>query len=379
MEMECIDTLYSLYEFDNENHYHLQRGVVRMQKMIKKQGAEGKGYTAHKSRLLMVWMLALVLVLTACGAGAGTNANKEAKPSEAGSNQSTSTSESQTASAFPVTIKHMKGEYTLTEKPKVIAVLDVKFVDQLVALGEQPAGSVVSGTKDETFPEYLKDKLVDVKVLGTRDEPNLEALVALNPDLIIMTDFQEKIYDSVSKIADTIVLDFYEDWRDTAATMGKITGKTAEAEALVKNYEDKLVGLRSKLSAKLGEETVALIRPRKEGIRVHGPDHRTGGILYKDLGLKAPKFVTDIKEDTSVEVTMEKVPDIGADRYFLLSDAMFATETEQLTSSPIWQSMDAVKNNRVYNVDTQLWIAYYGPIAVNMIVDQAAEALLGSN
>lgn len=375
MEMKCVDTLYSLYEFDNENHYHLQRGVIRMQKMIKKQGTEGKGYTAHKSRLLMVWMLALVLVLTACGAGAGTN--KEAQQPEADPSKSNSTT--QADSAFPVTIKHMKGEYTLTEKPKVIAVLDVKFVDQLVALGEQPAGSVVSGTKDETFPEYLKDKLVDVKVLGTRDEPNLEAIVALNPDLIIMTDFQEKIYDSVSKIADTIVLDFYEDWRDTAVTMGKITGKTTEAEALVKNYEDKIVGLRSKLSAELGDDTVSLIRPRKEGIRVHGPDHRTGGILYKDLGLKAPKFVTDIKEDTSVEVTMEKVPDIGADRYFLLSDAMFATETEQLTSSPIWQSIDAVKNNRVYNVDTQLWIAYYGPIAVNMIVDQAAEALLGSN
>lgn len=377
MEMKCVDTLYSLYEFDNENHYHLQRGVIRMQKMIKKQGTEGKGYTAHKSRLLMVWMLALVLVLTACGAGAGTNANKGAQQPEADPSKSNSTT--QTDSAFPVTIKHMKGEYTLTEKPKVIAVLDVKFVDQLVALGEQPAGSVVSGTKDETFPEYLKDKLVDVKVLGTRDEPNLEAIVALKPDLIIMTDFQEKIYDSVSKIADTIVLDFYEDWRDTAVTMGKITGKTTEAEALVKNYEDKIVGLRSKLSAELGDDTVSLIRPRKEGIRVHGPDHRTGGILYKDLGLKAPKFVTDIKEDTSVEVTMEKVPDIGADRYFLLSDAMFATETEQLTSSPIWQSIDAVKNNHVYNVDTQLWIAYYGPIAVNMIVDQAAEALLGSN
>ncbi|MNJ49368.1 putative siderophore-binding lipoprotein YfiY precursor [compost metagenome] len=321
-------------------------------------------------------MLSLVLVLTACGAGAGTNGGNTAKPSTETPAETPATSETQTA--FPVTITHMKGDYTLTEKPKTIAVLDVKFVDQLLAVGEQPAGSVVAGGND-TFPEYLSDQLGDVKVLGTRDEPNLEAIVALNPDLILMTDFQEKEYESVSKIAPTIVLDFYEDWRDTLATIGTITGKQAEAEVVRTAYEDKIVGLRAKLSEKLGDETVALIRPRKEGIRVHGPEHRTGGILYEDLGLKAPAFVQGIKDDTSVEISMEKVPEIEADHYFLLSDELFAAEAETLASSSIWKSLDAVKENRAYDVNSTLWIAYYGPIAINIIVDQASEALLGSN
>nr|WP_274529097.1 iron-siderophore ABC transporter substrate-binding protein [Paenibacillus piscarius] len=272
----------------------------------------------------------------------------------------------------------MKGEHTLTEKPKVIAVLDVKFADQLIALGEKPAGSVVAGTKDE-FPEYLSAQMEGVKVLGTRDEPNLEAIVSLNPDLILMTDFQEEAYESVSKIAPTIVLDFYEDWRDTLATIGTITGKQAEAEVVKKAYEDKIAGLREQLSAKLGDETVALIRPRPEGIRVHGPEHRTGSILYEDLGLKAPAFVQGIKDDTSVEISMETVADIGADHYFLLSDDLFAKEAEALASSAVWKSVEAVKNNRAYEVNSTLWIAYYGPLAINIIVDQAAEALLGAN
>lgn len=344
----------------------------------------------QSSSLLMVWILALVLVLTACGSNSnGGNANTgntaqaaaaaSAEPSPASETQASPTPEAQTAAAFPVTIKHMKGEYTLNEKPKVIAALDVKFVDQLVALGEQPAGSVVAGAKGATFPDYLMDKLSDVQVLGTRDEPNLEAIVALKPDLILMTDFQEEAYESVSKIAPTIVLDFYEDWRDTLATIGKITGKQAEAVAVQQAYEDKIVGLREQLTAKLGDDTVALIRPRPEGIRVHGPEHRTGSILYEDLGLNAPEFVTAITEDTSVEISMETVADIGADRYFLLSDDLFAKDAEELANSPVWKSMDAVKNNLVYDVNATLWIAYYGPIAINIIVDQAAEALLGAN
>lgn len=334
----------------------------------------------------MVWMLVLVLVLTACGTGGDTNGGTAAQPSAAASAEPSPPSDTeaqsspgaQATAAYPVTISHLKGEYTLTEKPKVIAALDVKFADQLIAVGERPAGSVVAGTKDE-FPEYLNAQMGDVKVLGTRDEPNLEAIVALNPDLILMTDFQEEVYDSVSQIAPTVVLDFYEDWRDTLAVIGAITGKQAEAETVRQAYEGKITGLREQLAAKLGDETVALIRPRPEGIRVHGPDHRTGSILYEDLGLNAPAFVQEITDDTSVEISMETVADVGADHYFLLSDDLFAKEAEALAGSPVWKSLDAVKNNRAYDVNSTLWIAYYGPLALNIIVDQAAEALLESH
>ncbi|QUL55707.1 iron-siderophore ABC transporter substrate-binding protein [Paenibacillus tritici] len=356
-----------------------------MNRATRKKRTGSKSNATQKSGLFMIWMLALVLVLTACGTGGGTNKagsaaqpTAAAEPSPASEAQAQASPEPQTAAAYPVTLTHIKGEYTLTEKPKVIAALDVKFADQLIALGEKPEGSVVAGTKDE-FPEYLSEQMAGVKVLGTRDEPNLEAIVALNPDLILMTNFQEEVYESVSKIAPTIVLDFYEDWRDTLATIGTITGKQAEAEVVKKAYEDKITGLREQLSAKLGDETVALIRPRPEGIRVHGPEHRTGSILYEDLGLNAPAFVQAIKDDTSVEISMETVADVGADHYFLLSDDLFAKEAEVLASSPIWKSLDAVKNNRAYDVNSTLWIAYYGPLAINIIVDQASEALLGAH
>lgn len=346
-----------------------------MKQGTKGQAAGNKAYAAHKSRLFMGLMLALILVLTACGAATSTDSGKQsaATPAETPAN-----AETQTDGAFPVTIKGMKADLTLNEKPKKIAVLDVKFLDQMLAVGEKPAGSVIAGGNTD-FPEYLGDQPNGVEVLGTRDEPNLEAIVALAPDLIIMTDFQEKQYESVSKIAPTLVLDFYEDWRDTLATVAKITDKQDEAEKVRTAYEEKVAGLKTKLSEKLGDETVALIRPRKEGIRVHGIEHRTGGILYQDLGLNMPELVEGIKDDTSVEISMEKVPDIKADRYFVLSDELFAAEAEAMVSNSVWKSLDAVKNNRTYDVNSTLWIAYYGPLAINLIVDQASEALLGSN
>lgn len=327
-----------------------------------------------------VWAIGLALALTACSTGAiGGNASPPspaaAEPAQTAEAETTASPEASGA-AFPVTITHMMGEYTLTEKPKVIAALDVKFVDQLIALGELPAGSVTAAGSDTDFPEYLSDRLGGTQVLGTRDEPNLEAIVALNPDLILMTDFQQEAYESVSKIAPTLVFDFYEDWRDTLDTLGELTGKQEEAKTVREAYAQKVAGLKTQFADKLGEETVALIRPRTEGIRVHTPQHRTGAVLYDDLGLNAPDFVSAI-DDTSAEISMEVIGDVGADHYFLLSDALFQAQVEELENTVTWSSLDAVKNNRVYPVDTTLWIAYYGPIAMDMIVDQAAEALLG--
>lgn len=121
-----------------------------------------------------------MLLLAACSSGGNsvnTSSSTAAPPPSTTEVQATPKPEGD--SAFPVTIAHKKGEYTLEKKPEVVAVLDTKFVDQLVELKEQPAGSVTAAGSDKDFPAYLSDRLGDVKVLGTRDEPNLEALVQL--------------------------------------------------------------------------------------------------------------------------------------------------------------------------------------------------------
>ncbi|ANF97838.1 ABC transporter substrate-binding protein [Paenibacillus bovis] len=344
-----------------------------MNREMKGRASESWRNAAYKSRLGIGLLLVLILILTGCGAGTGTD-NSQPSAAVAKTTAQTDTN----TEAFPVTLKHMKGELVLNEKPKKIAVLDVKFLDQMLAVGEKPAGSVIAGG-NTGFPEYLGDQPNGVQILGTRDEPNLEAIASLEPDLIIMTDFQDKQYENVSKIAPTLVLDFYEDWRDTLSTIAKVTDKPAEAEKVRQAYEDKVSGLKAKLAEKLGDETVALIRPRKEGIRIHGIEHRTGEILYRDLGLNMPPMVQKVGEEGSLEISMEEVPSIDADRYFVLSDELFATEAEAMANNPVWKSLDAVKNNRAYDVNSTLWIAYYGPLAINLIVDQAAEALLGLN
>ncbi|MFD0586504.1 helix-turn-helix domain-containing protein [Paenibacillus sp. GCM10027627] len=354
---------------DNDYHkHHRDRGVIRMNR-------------SNKPMLAVSLMLSFILLLGACSAGAGTSHNSGGASPTASSSAISSPVASAVPTAeqaYPVVIKHMKGEYTLEQRPEKIAVLDTKFADQLVTLGEQPAGSVKAAADTTDFPAYLMDKMSETKLLGTRDEPNMEAILEMDPDLIICTEFQEEVYEQLSMIAPTIMLEFDEDWRDTLSTFGKMVGKQEEAGNVLKAYEEKTAKLKEELKAKLGEETVALIRPRDDGIRVHTPGHRTAAILYNDLGLLAPEQVT-AEKDTAYHIALEAFPAVGADHYFLVNDAMFKSVVEEFQATETWKSVEAVKQNRVYAVESATWIAYYGPIAINMVVDEVADIFLGQS
>src|SRR5699024_3291217 len=83
-----------------------------------------------------------------------------------------------------ITIEDAMGEQTIEGVPENIVVLEWSYAEDLLALGIQPAGVAdLDGFHqwvniDKEFDESVED-------VGTRQEPNLEAISRLNPDLII--------------------------------------------------------------------------------------------------------------------------------------------------------------------------------------------------
>ncbi|OXS56603.1 hypothetical protein B1A99_19970 [Cohnella sp. CIP 111063] len=272
-------------------------------------------------------------------------------------------------------IPHLRGELVLTRKPIRIAVLDYQYIDHLAALGEVPVGSVIGTSDNSAFPAYLADRLSDVKVLGTKEMPDLEAIIASKPDLIICTRFQEELYDRLSMIAPTLMFDRNEDWRFTLLKIGRIVGKTREARRLIDRYRKKLEKLQAALASHLAGKTVALVRPRDRIIRLHTTAHRTAELLYRDLGLAAPGMTVGAG-NTSLPISLETLPNLHADHLFVLEDDSNLQLAEEFRSTPIWRELEAVRGNRVYTANTTLWVGYYGPIAIGRVLDEVAKALL---
>ncbi|ASA26270.1 Fe3+-hydroxamate ABC transporter substrate-binding protein [Paenibacillus donghaensis] len=354
---------------DDENDYHLQRY----------NGGTTSMFRNSRAGWAVSLLLSLTLILAACsGTPAGSG------PSGNGSSENRNTVVVQTASpantaeaakSSPQTIKHMKSELLLKQTPAKIVVLDTQFIDQMVTLGGQPTGSVIVTSDTAEFPDFLADQLQGVTVLGTKEEPNLEAIVGLSPDLIICTEFSEEIYEELQKIAPTLMFERNEDWRITLQSFGQIMGKQQEAKQVLDEYTDKVNTLSLALKEKLGNSTVAMIRPRDGQVRLHTTAHRTAAILYQDLGLNPPPMAVDDTE-TSQTLSLEILPELNVDHLFVLTDDKTMKLTGEFQETSIWQNLEAVKSEQVHTVNTTLWIAYYGPVAMSLIVDQISEALL---
>ncbi|MCL6660089.1 helix-turn-helix domain-containing protein [Paenibacillus amylolyticus] len=272
-------------------------------------------------------------------------------------------------------ICHMRGEYPVTRSPLRIAVLDVQYADHLLALGLSPAGSVGLGSGTFHFPQYIRAGLQDTEILGTYEYPDLLAVERLSPDLIICTEVHDQYYERLSRIAPVLMFKRNESWQTILSLFGELTGKRAEAKRILADYHRRTTLLSEELAPVLAGKSVALIRPLDSLVRVHSASHRTGAVLYRDLGLPVPLFVADTT-DTAYHISVERLPTVQASHYFLLSnelmqDGISATETRVL------EILDGGEQQCVHSVDAATWIGCYGPTGINGIVDQIEQALLG--
>lgn len=319
--------------------------------------------------------------------------------------------QSRLASSYPsaqgTVIRHMRGEYCVSITPLRIAVMDVQYADHLLALGVTPAGSVGLGTvglgnvglkglgtaKGENtvlgtntalgtegsgevlkFPQYIRERLNETEYLGTYEAPDLQAVARLKPDLIICTEMHDAHYEALSQMAPTLMFKRNESWQTILSLFGELIGKQAEAEHIITAYHRKTALLSEELAEVMAGKSVALIRPRESLVRVHTASHRTGAVLYRDLGLPAPLFVADTS-DTAYHIPVDRLPAVHANHYFLLSNEMMLNG-RSTTEQSVLGMLDTADQQHIYQVDAATWIGSYGPTGINCIVDQVARVLL---
>ena len=112
------------------------------------------------------------------------------------------------SSAETVTVMDVRGEVAIPKNPERIVDLSGNS-DILSILGYKVIGTANSDAYDYTkFPSYLEETLKGAEILGysMQDTMDVEAVMNLNPDLIVISTVQEKMYDQLSKIAPTVMI-----------------------------------------------------------------------------------------------------------------------------------------------------------------------------
>ena len=275
-----------------------------------------------------------------------------------------------------VTVTDVRGEVEIPANPQRIVDLSGNS-DILSILGYKVVGTANSDAYDYTkFPSYLEETLKGAEILGysMQDTMDVEAVMNLNPDLIVISTVQEKMYDQLSEIAPTVMIQLEAlNWKEDVRALGKVFGKEDVANEWIANYEAKAKEAGDKIKAEYGEDTTYLSFLASGGQFFVFDGAGFGDVLYKDMGLAKPEGMPEQTDISLPVVTYEGLAAIKADYIFAI-----ATDEDlaQLEANSIWNNLPAVKNGNVVVLESSPYFNQgYSPIGREILVDEIGDML----
>lgn len=149
------------------------------------------------------------------------------------------------------TVRHALGVVEIPKEPqRIVALQDQNMLLPLLELGagEQVVGSV--GGADGEFRRTGDFDTPSIAYVGLHTAPNLEAIIALQPDLILGTDatVNAENYPQLFQIAPTVpVVQFVRPLWNALFDIVLLTNKQGELEALKDRYDAQVTELREAL------------------------------------------------------------------------------------------------------------------------------------
>ncbi|RUT07370.1 putative siderophore-binding lipoprotein YfiY [Dulcicalothrix desertica PCC 7102] len=276
-------------------------------------------------------------------------------------------------------IKHDLGEACIPNRPNRIIVSDEIMLDAILALGIKP---IAVGKPDlvSSKTSILGTKLKELSTIGKQSQPNLEKIVKLNPDLIIGFLISQENYKLLSQIAPTVALEYNQStWKDALRRIGEIVGEQEKAEILLNQYQQRLTKLRANLGNKLTKINVSISRFHGQ---VQSPEFRSKfsfpGSILDEIGISPPESQRQLiatPDQNLIQLSIEKLDLLDANFLFVAVDPGAKDLFEKYQKTHMWQSLNVVKNQRVYIVDSSYWI--FGNIqSANAIVNDLFKYLI---
>lgn len=319
-------------------------------------------------------LAALMLVLAACSSG----------------EEDTSTETETEDGGDPVTIQGTNGEVTLDEPAKKVVVLEWTYAEDLLAVGVQPAGMA----DIESYGDYvniepqLDDTVIDV---GGRQEPNLEAIAEIDPDLIIGVDFRHTaMLEELERIAPTVIfnpypedesIDLYQEMETTFFEIAKAVDKTEEADQVLADLEEKYEESAAEIEAADLETkdvilTLAYSGPQAPEIRVFTPN-TMASIILERIGLN------NVHEPEQFEVFGSSTFNVEGLVQYEDANYLYTVPDEdniyenQLAGNAVWENLNFVQEGRTYDLGPDTWL-YGGPLSAETLMNQITDVMVNS-
>nr|WP_275286261.1 iron-siderophore ABC transporter substrate-binding protein [Halomonas elongata] len=271
-----------------------------------------------------------------------------------------------------ITVANAFGDTRVPATPERVVTLYQGATDSAVALGLTPVG-VVDAWLEKPMYLYLREALSGVEHVGLETQPNLEKVAWLDPDLIVATRFRhERVRPLLEQVAPTVATGTVFDFKASLALLAEATGREARARELLRAWDARVADFRRRIAGTLGDDwpqKAAVVRFKSDHVRLYSTGF--AGSILEELGFEQPDTVQD--QGWGMKLTSEEnIPVLNADVIFVLlepDDPAIARNYRHWRSHPLWQRLDAVAADRVYEVDAVNWIMGGGILAANAMLD----------
>lgn len=314
---------------------------------------------------MTILMVILVLALAACGSSNNAGSNTNANTSNASSSTETPAPASEPEQPTTVEITDNHGTVTVPINPKNVVALDNRTFETLADWGIKLAAAPKNVMPADSV--YASDD--SVQNIGSHNEPNLEIIAAVDPELVIVGQRFARYYEDIKKLvpnAAVINIDIdvsakdgtagdnlVNGFKDVTTMLGQIFDKNEEAKELNARFDQ---ALNDAKEAYNGTDTVMSVIVSGGNIGYSAPHSgRVWGPLYDIFGWKPSLEVENSTSDhQGDEVSVEAIAQSNPDWLFVLDRDAAISSTEAKTpaqdviaNSPALQNVTAVSKGQI--------------------------------
>lgn len=229
------------------------------------------------------------------------------------------------------------------------------------------AGGTLVGATEDAVSERGMVLGEDVQLIGTTKEPSLELVIALEPELVILSaDIANQmnaaqVLEAAGIPCAAFRVDSYQDYARMMDVFTRLTGRRDLYDSQIPPMVE---AIEAAIARAQGREapTVLLLRAYSTGVKVKAGDN-LAGVMLAELGcVNIADQVPSLLEELSLEAIAAMDPDaifitvMGSDE-----EAALAVVEGTLGINPAWQGLSAVKAGRVYVLPKALF--HYKPNA----------------
>lgn len=257
-----------------------------------------------------------------------------------------------------VTVKHAKGELEVPANPQRAVVFDTVTIDSLSALDLVPAGC----PEGVAFPKRIADHIADVPGVGSLFEPDLEAVNALNPDLIIVGGRSAKAYDSLAEIGAPVLDMSLPDGdpvaglKERATALGTVFSQSGPVEEKLSAIDTAISEVKGR-AEEAGKGLIIMVSGGK--LTGYGSGSRFG-FIHDTLGMAEAGPGMKSEAQHGEQISFEFIAQHDPDAIFVIDrDAAIgesgAKAALQVLDTPLVKDTKAGKNGRIIELDGPTW------------------------